>query len=114
MPADAKPRWITVRKPFDYRWASGAITFFSQPGEQYVKGEVADFAVANGHATEGKADGSEARSKKGGKRKSRRPSRKETAPATTADVGSADGLGDQDIPADDRPADGSGVDRDAG
>jgi hypothetical protein len=105
--------WITIRKPFDYRWPSGAITFFAEPGEQMVKNEVADFAVDNGYATEGKADGSEARSTKGGRK--RRSSRKREAPAAaTADTGPADRLGDADIPPDDRAADGGELDRDAG
>ena len=105
-------RWITVRKPFDYRWESGAITAFTEAdlGEHMVKGELADFAVEGGYATEGKTDGSEASPPKPAK-KSRR---KETAAATTADTGSAEGVGDQ-APADaDRTDDRPAVDHDAG
>lgn len=60
-------RWITVRKPFDYRFASGAIVAFADAhlGEHMVKGEVADFAIEKGFATDGKLDGSEAKSDKG-------------------------------------------------
>lgn len=112
----ANSRWITVRAPFDYRWPSGAITAFKQAdlGEHLVKGELADFAVEKGYATEGKVDGS-ARSKKGGKKRVRsRKAAKETAPATTADSGPAEAVdhppaSDADS-APDRPA----VDHDAG
>lgn len=79
MPAGTPPRWITVRKPFDYRWPDrSAITSFREAdlGEHYVKAEVADFAVGGGYATEGKLDGSEAKAPK-----SRR--RRRTSPKTT-------------------------------
>ncbi len=62
-------RWITVKPaavPFDYRWPdASAITAFTKPGEEYVKDEIADYAVGKGFATEGKAKGSTTRSRKG-------------------------------------------------
>jgi len=67
-------RWITIIKaPFDYPWPDrSAITAFTATGEQFVKDEVADFAVRKGYALEGKANAS-ARSVKGGvKRVTRR------------------------------------------
>lgn len=63
-------RWITIKAdavPFDYRWPDrSALTAFAIPGEQMVKDEVADWAVKKGFASEGKAEGSIARSTKGG------------------------------------------------
>jgi hypothetical protein len=67
-------RWITVRRPFDFTWPSRAITSFRDEhlGEHLVKGELADFAVANGHATEGEVDGSTRSAKGTGKRRTSR------------------------------------------
>jgi len=112
-------RWITVRQPFDYRWPSGAITAFriADAGEHLVKNELADFAVERGYATEGKVDGS-ARSKKGGKKRVRRANKaavsKEASPATTADTGSATGMGGQNPSDADSATDGRPVDSAAG
>lgn len=97
MPADNKPRWITVRKPFDYRWPDrSAMTAYTEAdlGEHYVKAEVADFAVAGGYASEGKLDGSEAKAPKVKRKRAKRPSSTRTAapkPATpSADAAAAD------------------------
>lgn len=113
-------RWINVTKaPFDYRWPDrSAITAFKENGDHFVKDEVADFAVANGYASEGKGN-PKSRSSKGGKKRvrARNPrsrKAKEKAPAKAADMGAAAGLGNGDVPAADRPADRPGVDSDAG
>jgi hypothetical protein len=115
MPAEAKPRWITVRKPFDYRWPGRtAMTSYSENdlGEHLVKAEVADYATEKGYATEGKLDGS-ARSRK--TRKRSKPARKKDADtAKTADTRSADSVGVKDVSAAGRSADGSAVDSHAG
>lgn len=109
-------RWINIAEkavPFDYRWPDrSAITAFTVAGDHFVKDEIADFAIERGYASEGKADEA-SRSSKSGARRVRRAKRKETAPAKTADVGTAEGLGDVDVPAADRPADRAGVDSDA-
>jgi hypothetical protein len=114
MPADAMPRWITVRKPFDYRWPGrAAVTAFREAdlGEHLVKAEVADFAVGNGYATDGKLDGS-ARSRKG-RRRAARP-KKDAAPAEAADTGTVAPV-DNPAAADvDRAADRPPVDDHAG
>lgn len=104
-------RWITVRKRFDYRWPSGAITAFRDAdlGEHMVKDELADFALAKGYATEGKVDAS-ARSSKG--RGSRR-SRKGKAAEATADSGPDDGVAQPDMADPDRAAGGQPLDPDA-
>jgi hypothetical protein len=98
------PRWIAVRKPFDYTWQSRAITHYSADdlGDHHVKDEVADFAVANGYATEGKVDEA-SRSTKG--KKDRR-----TAKAT--DTESVDRVGHADDAHADRAAGGQPVDSD--
>jgi hypothetical protein len=116
MPGDAKPRWITVRKPFDYHWPGrAAITAFSKNdlGEHHVKAEVADFAVENGYATEGKVDRS-ARSKKGRSAKPSPRAAQETKAAETADASPAEVVDNADAADADRPADGAAVDNDAG
>lgn len=116
MPADAPPRWITVRKPFDYMWPGrSAMTHFAEPGDQLVKAEVADFAVKSGYATEGKVDGS-ARSKKtsGGKTPRKRKPKKDKPAAPTADAPPVPPVGDADSADPDRPADRPAVDSDAG
>lgn len=73
-------RWITIKKgavPFDYRWPDAtAYTAFTTAGEEFVKDEVADWAVEQGYATEGKARASAKRSVKG----------KSTAPPKRATV----------------------------
>lgn len=106
-------RWITVRTPFDYTWPSRAITHYSEPGDQLVKDDVADFAVANGYATEGKADGS-ARSRKGGKGKRVRRARKGSPAAKAADTRAVPPVGDEGAADADRAADRPTVDPDAG
>ncbi len=80
------PRWITITKvPFDYRWPDrSAITAFTLPGEHHVKDEVADFAVARGYATEGRAEDSTTRSSKGGRKAVGTRKRKSTAAKKTA------------------------------
>jgi hypothetical protein len=116
MPEDAKPRWITVREPFDYHWPGrAAVTAFSKDdlGEHYVKAEVADFAVESGYATEGKLDGS-ARSSKDRRPKQSRRDEQETTAAEAADAGSAGIVGDADAADTDRAADGPAVDDAAG
>lgn len=116
MPAGAKPRWITVRKAFDYHWPGRtAITQFSDAdlGEHLVKAEVADFAVDNGYADEGKIDGS-ARSRKGRKRRSRAKPKKDAPAAEAADTQPSAPVGDANAPDADRPADRPAVDDDAG
>jgi hypothetical protein len=111
------PRWITVRKPFDYSWPGRtAITAFGDAhlGEHMVKDEVADFAVGNGYATEGKVDGS-ARSKKGGaKRVATRRRKKDQASVSTANSRTGPPVGDADVSAHDRAADRAAVDNAAG
>jgi hypothetical protein len=99
------PRWITVRKPFDYTWPSRAITHYSADdlGDHHVKDEVADFAVANGYATEGKVDEA-SRSTKG--KKGRRT-------AKAADTEPVDRVGDADDAHPDWAAGGQSVDPDA-
>lgn len=116
MPADAKPRWITVRKPFDYHWPGrSAVTTFRDTdlGEHYVKAEVADFAVDGGYATEGKVDGSARSRKSTGKRVSSRRRSKDESPAEAADARAkppVDHAGDADA---DRPAGGAALAPDA-
>lgn len=117
MPADAPPRWVTVRNPFDYPWPGrAAITSFKDAdlGEHLLKAEVADFAVEGGYAVEGKLDGS-ARSRKGGKGKRVRAAKKKGKPAAkTADPQPGAPVGDQDAPDADRPVDRPVVASDAG
>jgi hypothetical protein len=80
-------------------------------GEHLVKAEVADFAVGNGYATDGKLDGS-ARSRKG-RRRAARP-KKDAAPAEAADTGTVAPV-DNPAAADvDRAADRPPVDDHAG
>jgi hypothetical protein len=100
------PRWITVRRPFDYHWPSRAITAFSENdlGEHFVKDELADFALMEGHATEGKVDAA-ARSRKSlGKRAVRRhpkgPRAAKTAHDRSDDAVAQPGLADADRSAD--------------
>lgn len=86
MPAVNPPRWITIRQPFDYRWPDrSALTAYNEPGEYMVKAEVADYAVGKGFATEGKADGSDAKSPKGKHpRKAKSKATKAAEPAKAA------------------------------
>lgn len=109
-------RWIHVSQPFDYRWPDlSAITHFHDQalGDQFVKDEVADFAVEKGYATEGKLDEASRSSKGTGKRKSR--SRKKEQPAAkAADAQSVDRMGDEDHADADRAADRPAMDSDAG
>jgi hypothetical protein len=111
-------RWITVHAAFDYPWPGrSAITAFSDPGEYMVKDEVADFAVAGGHATEGKAEGSATRSRKGkttGPRKSAKAAAKGSTTAETADNRPDDTVAEPDMVVPDQPVGGDGVDQDAG
>lgn len=117
MPADATPRWITVRRAFDYHWPGrSAVTAFREPGEYMVKAEVANFAVRNGHATEGKADGSEARSRKGktARPKNAKVAAEELPPAKAADAGTVAPVDHESAADADRAADRPAVDRDPG
>lgn len=109
-------RWITVTRAFDYPWPGrAAITAFTDAniGEHFVKDEVADYAVAKGHAREGKAAGSTTRSHKG---KSPRPAKAATAAihAEAADTGSIARVDHADAAVPDRAADRTAVDHDAG
>jgi hypothetical protein len=116
MPKDNPPRWITLRKvPYDYKWPGrNAVTNFKNAGEYLVKAELADDAVAKGHATEGKADGSEAKAFKG--KRIRKP-KKATTPAKPAtpkadagpDKGQSAGMGGTDLAADDSASAGQSV-----
>jgi hypothetical protein len=108
-------RWITVRRPFDFRWPSGAITAFTPAdlGDHLVKAELADFAVGKGHATEGKVDGS-SRSRKGAAKK--RPStsrRKGKSAGETADSRPDNRVAEPDMADADRPAGGVALDPDS-
>lgn len=85
-------RRITVNKPFEYRFPSGAVVVFRQrdTGEHSVKDEVAEHAISRGAATEGWAEDSTTKSRKGNGTKAARarkakPSTTEAAkPATRA------------------------------
>jgi hypothetical protein len=109
MPSDAKPRWITIRQKFDYAWSRISISAFT-PGEHLVKAEVADYAVAKGYATEGKADGSEAKASKGKRERVKKPA-KAVTPAGNAgtDTGNDAGVGRAHLAADDRAGAGEPV-----
>jgi hypothetical protein len=89
-------RWITVKRRFDYRWPSGAITHWSDDdlGEHRVRNEVADFAVGNGYAVEGKLE--------------------EQGAGETADSGSDDAVAQPNMADADRSAGGETLDPDAG
>jgi hypothetical protein len=103
MPAANPPRWIAVRKPFDYHWPGrAAVTAFAEAdlGEHYVKAEVADHAVAGGFASEGKLDGSEAKAPKA-KRTRRRKAVKAKADAAPTDTAADNGLAGSGVAADD-------------
>lgn len=103
-------RWINIASPFNYHWPDrSAVTHYAETGDHFVKDEVADFAVEEGYASEGKADAS-SRSSKG--RKGRRAT-KEPATADTAEPRTAAPVGDQDVADADRAADRSPVDPDA-
>jgi hypothetical protein len=110
-------RWITVRRRFDYHWPGrSALTAFRDPGEYMVKDEVADFAVANGHATEGKLAGSKARSRKGKTETHNRgkAAAKGSAAAETADNRPGDRVAEPDLAVPDRPDDRASVDQPSG
>lgn len=110
-------RWITVKTvPFDYRWPDrSAITAFTTAGEYFVKDEVADFAIERGYASDGKTEGSTARSTKGKtpRRASAKSVTREPAVATTANDGTSDRVDQPIVADDDRPADRPPVDSDA-
>lgn len=110
-------RWITVRSAFDYRWPGrNAVTEFNTPGEFMVKDEVADFAIAKGFATEGKAEGSTTRSVKGKTRRRRAAKVAEKGAATVeaSNAGPVPPVADADAADADRAADRSPVDQPAG
>lgn len=104
-------RRITVHTvPFDYRWPDrSALTAFTEPGEYFVKDEVADFATAKGYATEGRAKGSTTRSVKGKVPKAAKR-RKTVADAQAADDGRDDRLDDPRLADDGGADDGRAVD----
>lgn len=108
-------RWITVTKPFNFSFSRSAALHFAEhpqfpfPREEYVKDEVADFAVARGYATEGKARGSATKSRKG---KTASPKRaRTTRNAPSANRRSVASVGSADVPTADSAGDGSGVDQ---
>lgn len=118
MPKDNPPRWITLRKvPYDFRWPGrNAVTHFAEAGEYLVKAELADDAVAKGIATEGKADGSEAKSRKGrrpraAKAKATRAAKPATpiSDAAAPDTGPDLGMGGTDLAHDDSASAGQPV-----
>lgn len=81
-------RWITVTKPFDYRWPeSGAITAFSERdvGEHNVKEELAVYAIEKGVATDGKATTAEVKAL-GLEAKPTAKARRAAAAQETADI----------------------------
>lgn len=117
MPKDNPPRWITLRKvPYDYKWPGrNAVTHFANAGEYLVKAELANDAVGKRYATEGKADGSEA---KAPKVKRVAKAKKATTPlktdkpkgdAAATDKESGAGMGGTDLAADDRASPGQSV-----
>lgn len=116
-------RWITITKaPFDFRWPNGAVSAVTENGEQNVKDELADFAIERGFATEGKPDGSTARSTKGvGKAvRGRKPKATRQPPAdnneideATANLAPVDRLDGADMADDDSADDRPAVDPDA-
>jgi hypothetical protein len=117
------PRWITMNKPFEHRWPNRSITVyaFKDLGEHFVKDELADAAIAAGSATEGKADGSTAKSVKSGPKKARArkaktkataapPADKVDVDASASNIRSDSGLDVEVLDLHDRAEDGSGVD----
>jgi hypothetical protein len=92
----AGPRRITIHAPFNFERSRSSVTFYSATGEFFVPGDAADFAIANGYATEGWARGSTTRTSKGGTRRKKatgqRKSVKAKADAGT-DTGSDAGMG---------------------
>lgn len=99
------PRWITVRKPFDYHWPGrSAVTAFREDhlGDHFVKDEVADFAVREGYADEGKSDEA-SRSSKG-----KRPKN-----AKASDIGRKQAVDHESVADADRSADREPLDPDA-
>jgi hypothetical protein len=118
--AAADSRWITVREPFNYYWPSRAVTHFSADdlGEHRVKNEVADFAIAQGKATEGKVDGSEATPPPARKRKVKRVTKRKAAGKTAGSAKASDSgpvapVGDESAADADRAADRPSVAADA-
>lgn len=101
-------RWITVRLPFDFHWPSRAVTAFGPENlaEHFVKDELADFAVENGYATEGKVDEA-ARSTKGTTKKAK------TAGKAAANRGSDDAMARPDMADHDQSAGGDQLDPDS-
>lgn len=115
MPAANPPRWITVRKvPYDYHWPGrSAMTSFGEAGEYLVKAEVADDAVGRGFASEGKADGSEAKSTKGKRPRKAKATRATKSAKPTTDAGTNAGknarVGGANLAADDSAGTGEPV-----
>jgi hypothetical protein len=98
-------RWVTVRKPFDYHWPGrSAVTVFRDAdlGDKFVKDEVADFAIGQGYADEGKADEA-SRSTKGKRAKN----------AKAADTGPKPRVDHESVADADRAADRQPLDSDA-
>lgn len=121
MPADNPPRWITIIKvPYNYEFSRTSVACYREPGEYMVKAEVADHAVANGYAIDGRSAKSTARSiKSGPPAKKRAPAKKATAAARSAtaagdaatDKRSDDGMAGTHVPAADRADVRSAVDQ---
>lgn len=116
------PRWITITQEFNYRWPGvQAVTHFRAtpahpiPREELVKDDVADFAIAKGFATEGRADGSTAKSRKSGPpaKTRRRKTGKAKVDAAPADHGPDDGVDGAGVADDDRASLRGAVDPDA-
>jgi hypothetical protein len=107
------PRWIHITKEFDFYWPDlSAVTHFHSEalGDQFVKDEIADFAIEKGYATEGKHDEA-SRSSKG--KKPRRSRKKEAPSLETADTRSSAPVGDANAADADRAFDRPAVGDDA-
>lgn len=110
-------RWITVTRAFDYPWPGrNALTAFGEAdvGEHFVKDELADYAIAKGHAREGKGEGSTTRSRKGKSPRRAKAATAATDNAEAADNGPSAPVGDADPADTDRSADREPVVDDAG
>lgn len=102
MPADAKPRWITLLKaPYNFYHSRGAVSCIRETGEHMVPAALADDAVNRGYATEGRAKDSTTRSRKG---KSPRKRKSATAKADAGtNLGSDAGMGGTGVSTPHRP-----------
>jgi hypothetical protein len=104
-------RWINIVAPFNYEHSRTSVTFYSATGEFLVPENVADFAVANGFAIDGKTPGSRARSiKSGPKRVQRRRKPANPKANAAADNRSDHKLAGASVPATDSTGVRSAVD----